>query len=860
MKRSLGMVLAVSWVVGTAVPVSAEHPFVLVNVIDLFDMHGLQVPVESTGDCDVQPSNTPLAVSEMRVGTNPSAVATDGTRVWIGGYYGGNGFLAGAPACEDSWYASVGIAELPDITDPQSFPLNFVRYGGTFHQGPGIATTAWFSGLDYDEATDSLYAAFDEALEINPFLLPAGQTHENSFIAKVDINTNSVTYGDFIWKVNDPLGGGQRIEGGVRVDPLDPGTLSSMYVGSGRVWFLDSSNGALLDNPVIYSPEQLPGVPASTAYLQHTYDPTSGDYYARLRNAIERIPRDTSTTVSPFDFHGYQILAGDNGIVETTAEGDDDQLVSFGTGGQSPTTPVIRKGANGVIDTTPLGDDVISATPALNWHGDPLDWPFASPTQGQGIAFIDSSNLVGLDEDLIIATSRGNFGGGMESDIRFIDTNGALFDELLLPCVPESLPDVVPALTQAAFYDVDYHAPSGTLVVLEFERRRLYVYRAQTTTTSKPFLFDHDRDGDLDLVDLWQFQKCFTGSEFLQEEELNFNCQYFTIDEDCDVDIDDWTQFAPELDAGGGPVPTPPDAPSIDSPIEDGDTIVTVSAVDSGADQVRVYVNNSLVATVNDPVVVNNSTDVTVAAMSQFDSVSADQTNGVGTSEKSGALEVGGGNGDVFISLGIRESGDLGMLGSNGTSTGDFEWIGANTNGPGGAPRGFALIPSAGWQTVVFNPAIDPISPFFSLGDGQITETRGILESIALSVDSTSPGRSSGAYTLYVDNVVNVGAGPGSTDVVITDFESFALGDEVLFQEPTFSGSTAGNLAGPLSVSKITADQANGGTQSAVMQWFFKDTTASRWVRVTTFGANNKELPIIDLTRPVRMDVLLQAP
>ena len=96
MKRSLGMVLAVSWVVGTAVPVSAEHPFVLVNVIDLFDMHGLQVPVESTGDCDVQPSNTPLAVSEMRVGTNPSAVATDGTRVWIGGYYGGNGFLAGA--------------------------------------------------------------------------------------------------------------------------------------------------------------------------------------------------------------------------------------------------------------------------------------------------------------------------------------------------------------------------------------------------------------------------------------------------------------------------------------------------------------------------------------------------------------------------------------------------------------------------------------------------------------------------------------------------------------------------------------------------------------------------------------------
>ncbi len=860
MKRFPIMILIAAGATCFAQPTAADQPFVLVNVVDLFDMNGLQVTVEATGDCNTQPSNIPLALNELRIGTNPSVVATDGTRVWIGGYYGGNSFLSGSPACEDSWYASVGIAELPDITDPQSFPLNFIRYGGTFQQGTGIATTAWFSGLDYDEATDSLYAAFDEALEINPILLPPGQTHENSFIAKVDINTNSVTFGDFIWKVNDPLGGAQRIEGGVRVDPLDPNTLSSMYVGSGRIWFLDSSNGAFLDNPVIFSPEQLPGVPASTAYLQHTYDPNSGDYYARLRNAIKRIPRDTSTQISPFDFQGYQILAGDNGTVDTTAEGDDDQLQPFGTGGLSASTPIIRKGANGIIDTVPLGDDVISATAAVNWHGDPLDWPFASPTQGQGIAFIDSSNLVALDEDLIIATSRGNFGGGMESDIRFIDTNGVLFDELLLPCVPESLPDVVPALNQTAFYDVDYHAPSGTLVVLEFERRRLYVYRAQTTTSSKPFLFDHDRDGDLDLVDLWQFQRCFTGSEFLQEEELIFNCQYFTIDEDCDVDIDDWTQFAPELDAGGGPVPTPPDAPSVNSPVEDGSTTVTLSDVDAGIDQVRVYVNNGLVATVNSPTVVGNTTDVTVPALSLFDNVTADQTDGIGTSPLSDGLEVGNGNGDVFISLGIRESGDLGMLGSNGTSSGDFEWVGANTNGAGGSPQGLALSPSAGWQTIEFDPATDPISPFFSLGDGQITETRGILESIALTVDAQSPGRSSGAYTLYVDNVINVGAGPGSSDVVITDFESFALGDEVLFQEPTFSGSTVGNLAAPLSVSEVTSDQANGGTNSAVLQWFFNDTSASRWVRVTTFAANNKELPIIDLTQPIRMDVLLQTP
>ena len=120
--------------------------------------------------------------------------------------------------------------------------------------------------------------------------------------------------------------------------------------------------------------------------------------------------------------------------------------------------------------------------------------------------------------------------------------------------------------------------------------------------------------------------------------------------------------------------------------------------------------------------------------------------------------------------------------------------------------------------------------------------------------------RSSGVYVMYVDNVINVGAGAGGSNFVITDFEGYPLGSEVLFQEPTNSGTTSGNLSAPPSASEVTNAKANGGTQSQMLTWFFKDTTAQRWARITTSATAYKSRPIIDLTKPIRMDILLALP
>ncbi len=299
----------------------------------------------------------------------------------------------------------------------------------------------------------------------------------------------------------------------------------------------------------------------------------------------------------------------------------------------------------------------------------------------------------------------------------------------------------------------------------------------------------------------------------------------------------------------------PPPAPTVVSPLQQGDTTVTVTNIAANATLVQVFANGGLIGSVNpggQPTV-----SVPVPPLVHLDLITAVQSGPGGASAPSEALEVGRGNGDLLITLGIRETGDTGPLGSTGSATGPIEWIGAATQ-TGGAPQGKSVPVIPGWQTVTFDPATDPVLNFFG-GNGVIDGTRGVLEHIAIAVDASSPNRSTGPYTIYIDNVVNVGAGPGGTDFVIADFESFAPGVEALFQPPDFSGSTAGNLSAPPN-SAVVSDVTGNPGKSNEVQWFFKDTAASRWVRLTTSGADNLSRPIIDLTRPIRLQVLLGSP
>ncbi len=309
--------------------------------------------------------------------------------------------------------------------------------------------------------------------------------------------------------------------------------------------------------------------------------------------------------------------------------------------------------------------------------------------------------------------------------------------------------------------------------------------------------------------------------------------------------------------------PQAPPPPTVQGPIVDGDTTVTITGVAESATNVTVWddsVPPTQVGSVSGNPVTTEGVVVVplVRSLVHLERIHATQTNSAGTSVDSAALEVGKGNGAILLSLGVRETGDTGPLGTTGGTTGQIEWIGASS-ASGGAPQGKPISPSVAWQTVTFDPNSDPILSF--TGDGAITATRGVLEHLAVAVNSTSPNRSAGPYKLYVDNVVNVEAGDGGADFVITDFEThlgtpLPVGSGALFQTPRFSGSTDMHAIPSPNISEVT-DVRGNPDQSAWLSWFFKDTSEQRWLRVTTSGTEYISRPIIDLTKPVRMDVLL---
>ena len=293
----------------------------------------------------------------------------------------------------------------------------------------------------------------------------------------------------------------------------------------------------------------------------------------------------------------------------------------------------------------------------------------------------------------------------------------------------------------------------------------------------------------------------------------------------------------------------PPNPPQIAAPILVDDEEVIVEAIDDNVTQVLIIDESSaVIGTYNGSPDANGEAVVTLTRPLVFQELIHAQVASPYGTEISDELEVGDGNGDLLICIAVRENGDTGALGSEGEYAGDIEWIGATAD-PNNIPQGQPISPGTGWVTLSFDPTSDPIRSFYGSDDNAITETRGSLESIAVTVNAASANRSAGTYRMYVDNVT-------TASTVIADFESYTEGDQVMFQEPTYSGTTAANLAPLPSASEVTSLQGNSG-QSELLVWYFNDTTAKRWARLTTYTTPYLPNPIVDLTQPITLDVLL---
>ncbi len=100
----------------------------------------------------------------------------------------------------------------------------------------------------------------------------------------------------------------------------------------------------------------------------------------------------------------------------------------------------------------------------------------------------------------------------------------------------------------------------------------------------------------------------------------------------------------------------------------------------------------------------------------------------------------------------------------------------------------------------------------------------------------------------------------GCVDALLTGFEGYANGAEVMFRAPRFSGSTDFHLAAEQTVRGVTdAVTPFGGRMSYRLQWQFVDATLQRWVRVTTSGAANLPNPTIELDKPIRVRLRLDS-
>lgn len=199
------------------------------------------------------------------------------------------------------------------------------------------------------------------------------------------------------------------------------------------------------------------------------------------------------------------------------------------------------------------------------------------------------------------------------------------------------------------------------------------------------------------------------------------------------------------------------------------------------------------------------------------------------------------------ISLGVRETAAGGgpevPIGGNAGSAGGIEWI--NQDGQ--------TVPFDGqWHLYTWEFGVDPVTPFAGgTANGILEGAYGSLEHLRFLNDTgvTDP------ITIWIDLVVNTIA-PGP--VTVQNFEGFAAGAEVMFQEPSFSGSTSGNVL-PGGTSLVDDTMAYEGIASYRVDWTFVDGDPTRWLRLTTFNTPNGPNPLIRFDQGSQVSMYVKA-
>ncbi len=155
-------------------------------------------------------------------------------------------------------------------------------------------------------------------------------------------------------------------------------------------------------------------------------------------------------------------------------------------------------------------------------------------------------------------------------------------------------------------------------------------------------------------------------------------------------------------------------------------------------------------------------------------------------------------------------------------------------------PTSAQTVPSILWYPQVTTP--DTIA-----GDW------AILESIAFVNDDPTD---TGPFDIYIDNLANGNNG------IFQDFEAFPanLGAGFVFNQPSFSGTTSGNLLSAPNVTDFSNVAADTGTKSIHVQWQFLSPNTNSWMRFNTYSNTVSVMPnpLVNLDEPISFRILMQ--
>ncbi|MFT3789187.1 MAG: hypothetical protein QM770_23920 [Tepidisphaeraceae bacterium] len=161
------------------------------------------------------------------------------------------------------------------------------------------------------------------------------------------------------------------------------------------------------------------------------------------------------------------------------------------------------------------------------------------------------------------------------------------------------------------------------------------------------------------------------------------------------------------------------------------------------------------------------------------------------------------------ISVGLREGTASTTIGTASAATGSIEWI---------VPNGITVPADGLYHDITFNLGTDPSANF--AGTAGAGTTSGVLDGAYVGLEHLRILNTQGItkpVSLFIDDVTSTS---GASSVVVTDFQTIPSAianntSNVLFRDPSISGSTTPNFARNFISSTVVNTQPDGTTDAA---------------------------------------------